>query len=194
MNSLHVRQLAIAIVALTLTACGMTRPSVTIAPIGLVHVRASALTAEDMSNVRRGDALRIDFYSSPELLTEEGYILDDTRFCDGEDSTEITNQTLAPFLGNASIRHPFQRGKVAAERANGSNATVRPVYSTYVHVARPAFPAANSIPAQAAYDLAHEPRSICVALSLRDGYEFGRTTNTMTFSAEQVRAALQAGR
>ena len=113
--------------------------------------------------------------------------LDETRFCDDEDSTQIINER--PFLGNATIHHPFTRQKLAAVRANGPNASVRPVYSTYVHVARPAFPAAHQIPAQPAYDLAREPRSICMSLNLREGYELARTTNRMEFSAEQVGGA-----
>jgi hypothetical protein len=47
------------------------------------------------------------------------------------------------------------------------------------------------MPARSAYDLARKPQSICLSLSLRDGYEFARTTNTLTFSAEQVAAALR---
>ncbi|MEQ1865279.1 MAG: hypothetical protein ABL996_11615 [Micropepsaceae bacterium] len=193
MSSLAGRYFATAMFVLALAACGSTRASVTLTPVGIAHVPASALPA-DARSPGGSDALRIDFYASPELLTEEGYILDEARFCDGEDSGQIRNQTLAPFLGNASIRHPFQRGKVAAERANGPNASVRPVYSTYVHVVRAAYPGAAQIPAQPAYDLAREPRSICLSLSLRDGYEFARTTNTLAFSAEQVAGALRAPR
>lgn len=183
------RQLAVTIVALVLAGCGVTRASVVIAPVGIVRVPASALPA-DAKSPRGDDALRIDFHSSPELLAEEGYILDETRLCEGADSIQISNQTLAPFLGNASIRHPFPRGKLAAERANGPNALVGPVYSTYVHVAQPAYPAANQIPAGAAYDLARAPRAICLSLNLREGYELARTTNTLRFSAEEVAAAL----
>jgi hypothetical protein len=164
---------------------------VTLTPVGIVRVPASALPA-DAKSPRGGDALRIDFYSSPELLAEEGYVLDDARFCDDEDSIQISNQTSAPFLGDASIRHPFPRGKLAEERANGPHASVRPVYSTYVFIARPAYPVANQIPARPAYDLAREPRPICLSLSLREGYEFARTTNALTLSAEQVAAALRS--
>lgn len=187
---MNLRQLAVAVIALALAACGATRASVTLTPVGLAHVPASALPAEAKSP-RGSDALRIDFYSSPELLAEEGTILDDTHFCDDDDRFQIRNQTLAPFLGDASIRHPFPRGKLAAERANAS---VRPVYSAYVHVARPAYPAANQIPAAPAYDLASEPRPICMSLSLQEGYELARTTNTLKFSAEQVAAALRSPR
>ncbi|NOT42328.1 MAG: hypothetical protein HOP13_17780 [Alphaproteobacteria bacterium] len=190
MHSVAGRYVATALFALVLGACGATRVSVTLAPVGLVHVPASVLPA-DTRAPRGSDALRIDFTSSPELLSEEGYILDDARFCDAEDSNQIRNQTLAPFLGDTSIRHPFTRGKLAAERANGANASARPVYSTYVSVARPAYPAMNQMPALPAYDLAREPRPLCVSLSLRDGYELGRTTNTLTFSAEQVASALR---
>lgn len=190
---MNLRQLAVAVIALALAACGATRASVTLTPVGLAHVPASALPAEAKSP-RGGDALRIDFYSSPELLAEAGTILDDTHFCDDDDRFQIRNQTLAPFLGDASIRRSFPREKLAAERANGASASVRPVYSTYVHVARPAYPAANQIPAAPAYDLAREPRPICMSLSLQEGYEFARTTNTLRFSAEQVAAALRAPR
>lgn len=185
----NLRQLALALFAFALGACGMTHPSVTIAPAGLVHVPASALPA-DAKSLRGGDALRIDFYSSPELLTEEGHILDDTYLCGDADPIQISNQTLAPFLGDASIRHPYTRQKLSAERANGANASVRPVYSTYVYVTRPAYPAANQIPARAAYDLVSAPRPICLSLNLREGYELARTTNTLTFSAALVAAAL----
>lgn len=187
------RSLVVTVVAVALAGCGVTHPSVSIAPVGLARVPASALPA-DAKSPRGSDALRIDFYSSPELLAEEGYIFDDTRFCDDKDLFQIRNQTRAPFLGDASIRHPFPRGKLAAERANGANAPLRPVYSTYVHVARPAYPAANQIPAAPAYDLAREPRPICMSLSLQEGYELARTTNTLTFSAEEVAAALRVPR
>jgi hypothetical protein len=135
--------------------------------------------------------LRIDFYSSPELLREAGYILDDTGICD-DNSIRASGAVVGPFLGGTSIRHPFTRGKLAVERASGPDAAVRPVYSTFVFVARPAYPAANQVPAQPAYDLAREPRSICLSLSLREGYEFARTTNTLKFSVEQVAAAFGA--
>lgn len=188
---MSLRQPALAVIALALAACGGTRPSVTIAPVGLVQVPASALPAEIYA--RPGEALRIDFYSSPELLREAGYILDDTGICD-DDSIRVSGAVVGPFLGGASVRHPFTRGKLAAERASGPDAAVRPVYATYVFVARPAYPATNQVPAQPAYDLAREPRSICLSLSLREGYEFARTTNTLVFSAEQVAAALRAPR
>lgn len=191
---MSLRRLSIAMVALALAACGTTRPAVSIAPIGLVRVPQSALTAEDLPRTGAGDALRVDFYASPELLTEDGYIRDDTRFCDDDGSTPIRIRKSAPFLGNASIYHPFRRRQVAAERANGPEAAVTPVYSAYVFIARPASPAANQVPAQPAYDLTREPRPICMSLNLREGYEFARTTNTLSFSVEQVAAALRAPR
>ena len=187
MSSYIARQLAVSVAfALTLTGCGTTRPPVTISPVALVYVSAATMPAQ-----LPGDALRIDFYSSPELLSEEGYVLDDTRTCDAGNSIGVSGGAVAPFLGNASIRHPFSRRKVAAEWASGPDASVRPVYSTYLFVARPAYPATDQMPARSAYDLARKPQSICLSLSLREGYEFARTTNTLTFSAEQVAAALR---
>ncbi len=187
MNSYIAHQLAVSVAfAITLAGCGTTRLPVTISPVALVYVSAAAMPAPSPS-----DALRIDFYSSPELLSEEGYVLDDTRTCDAENSIDVSGGTVGPFLGKASIRHPFSRRKVAAERASGPDATVRPVYSSYVSVARPAYPATDQMPARSAYDLARKPQSICLSLNLRDGYEFARTTNTLTFSAEQVAAALR---
>ncbi len=187
------RQVVAGLTALALAACGVTRPSVTLMSIGVVHVPAAMLPADAQSS-SAGDALRIDFYSNPELLTEEGYVLDDARFCNEEETLQIRNQTIGPFLGDASIRHPFARRKLAVERASGPSASARPVYSTYVFVAQPTFPTRDQLPARAAYDLAREPRPLCLSLSLREGYELARTTNTLTFSAEQIAASLRASR
>lgn len=188
MSRNRTQQIAILVVALTLGACGVTRQSVTLTPVGLSRVPASALPAD----VRKGsDALRIDFTSTPELLSEEGYVMDEARFCDDAASLQIANQTLAPFLGNDSIRHPSRRAKLSLERVSGPNASVRPVYSTYVFVAQPAYPARDQMPARPAYDLAREPQAICLSLNLREGYELARTTNTLRFSTEQVAGALR---
>jgi hypothetical protein len=182
------RQIAIITVALMLAACGVTRHSIAIAPHGLAHIPLSAVPG-GASYVRPSDALRIDFYSRPELLSEEGYILNDVAFCD---DASMRVGIAGPVLGNASIRHPVERQRVAAGRANGPDAPARPLYSSYLFVSRPAFPGSDQLPAQPAYDLAREPRAICLSLSLREGYEFERTTNTLRFSAEQVAAALAA--
>ncbi len=181
------RQLAVAVAALTLAGCGVTRHAVSIAPVGVVQVPGSALPVG--SSTPLGNALRVDFTSSPDLLSEAGYVLDETEFCG--DRTIRATVGVGPFLGTASVRHPVERQRVAAARAK-SPASAPPVYSVYLFVARPAYPAAYQIPAQPAYDLSREPRSICLSLSLREGYELARTTNTVTFSAEQVAAALRA--
>jgi hypothetical protein len=166
-----------------LTACGVTRHSVTIAPIGVVRVPESALPVK--ATRPPGDALRVDFTSSPDLLSEAGYVLDETGFC-GDRAIRAT-AGVGPYLGKASIRHPVERQRVATQAVSSP---APPIYSVYLYVARPAYPAAHQIPAQPAYDLAREPRSICLSLSLREGYELARTTNTLSFSAEQVAAAL----
>ncbi len=181
------RQLAVAIVALALAGCGVTRHAVSIAPVGIVQVPGSAQPVK--STIPLGNALRVDFTSSPDLLSEAGYVLDETEFC-GDGTIRVT-AGVGPFLGKASIRHPVERQRVAAALAK-SPASAPPIYSVYVFVARPAYPAAYQIPAQPAYDLSREPRSICLSLGLREGYELARATNTLTFSAEQVAAALSA--
>lgn len=180
------RQFAVVIVALALTGCGVTRHAVSIAPAGVVQVPESALPVKATRPL--GNALRVDFTSSPDLLSEAGYVLDETEFCD--DGAIRATVGVGPFLGKASVRHPVERQRVAAELAK-SLTSAPPVYSVYLLVARPAYPAAYQIPAQPAYDLVREPRSICLSLSLREGYEIARTTNTLTFSAEQVAAALR---
>jgi hypothetical protein len=189
------RLLAIAVVAVGLAGCGVTRHSVSIAPVGVVRVPESAMPVRSSTPGR--DGLRVDFTSSPDLLFEVGYILDDTRFC-GDDITRVTAGIAGPFAGSHPIRHRADRERMAAELTSGS--PTPPIYSIYLFVARPAippsFPYANrpgeyQMPAEPAYDLRREPRSICLSLSLREGYEFARTTNTITFSAEQVAAALR---
>ena len=189
------RSLAVTVVALTLAGCGVTRHSVSIAPVGVARVPGSALPVE--STKPTGDGLRVDFTSSPGLLSEVGYILDEAKFC-GNDTIRVT-AGVGPFLGKASIRHPVERQRVAAGLV-ASSATAPQVYSVYLFLAQPAYPASfpfagrpneYQVPAQPAYDLTREPRAICLSLSLREGYEFARTTNTLVFSAEQVAAALR---
>ena len=183
---------AVAVTGLTLGGCGTLRPSVTLMPIGISRVSVNEMP-DDVKRFRHGGAaLRVDFYSSPELLSETvSHIMDSTRFCDSND--ELPGMA-SPFSGDIEIRRDVPREKARAAWANGPQAAVRPVYSTYVYIALPEIPAANGIPYRPAFDLTKQPRALCVSLSLRDGYEIARTTNTMEFSAEQVRAALQKGR
>lgn len=192
-----VRLFAIAVVALALAACGMTRHSVSIAPVGVVRVGESQMPVR--SDKPLGDGLRVDFTSSPDLLSEVGYIFADMQFC-GDDLIRVTAGIGGPFLGRASIRHPVERQRVAAQLEQPT-ASAPPIYSAYLFVARsatpPSMPMAGrpgeyQLPAEPAYDLRREPRAICLSLSLREGYELPRTTNRLTFSAEQVAAALAA--
>ncbi len=187
------RWVAAAVVAgLTLGGCGTLRPSVTLTPIGISRVSVNEMPAELNRFRHGGAALRVDFYSRPELLSEDvTHIIDNARFCDSND--ELPGMA-SPFFGDTEIRRDVPREKARAAWASGPNASVRPVYSTYVYVARPEIPAANGIPYRSAYDLTKQPRALCVSLSFYNGYDIVRTTNTMAFSAEQVRAALQSGR
>jgi hypothetical protein len=140
---------------------------------------------------RPADLLRVDFYSSPELLAEDiEYMTDDVRFCGGGRSD--LSRASAPFVDGQSIRRLVPRQRVRAARASGQNAQAKPVYSTYVHVAQQAYAATQYTPARPAYDLAREAQSICVSLNLYEGYEaIYRTTNTLEYSAEEVRAAIR---
>lgn len=182
---------AVIVVAFTTGACGVTRPSITLTPIGVAHVPAASVPADVRKTARPADMLRIDFYSSPELLAEDiEYMTDQVRFCGGG-QTDVSRM-LAPFVDGQSIRRLVPRQRVRAERASGPNAQTKPVYSTFVHVAQPAYPATQHMPAKSAYDLARDPQSICVSLHLYEGYEpIYRATNTLEFSAEEVRAALR---
>lgn len=191
------RLLAIAVFVLALAGCGVTRHSVSIAPVGLVQVPESQMPVRSYKPL--GDGLRVDFTSNPLLFLEEGYIFEDLQFC-GDGRNRLTAGIGGPFLGQASIRHPVERQRVAAG-VPASPTSAPPIYSVYLFVARaatpPSMPMANrpgeyQLPAEPAYDLRREPRAICLSLSLREGYEFARTTNTLTFPAEQVAAALRA--
>lgn len=191
------RSFAIAVVALALAGCGMTRHSVSIAPVGVALVPETGMPVRP--NKPLGDGLRVDFTSSPTLLSEVGHVLAETHFC-GDSLIRITAGIGGPFVGKASIVHPVERERVAAQLAS-SPGSAPPIYSVYLFVARaatpPSMPMANrpgeyQLPAEPAYDLRREPRAICLSLSLREGYEFARTTNTLTFPAEQVAAALRA--
>jgi hypothetical protein len=174
---------------LTLSGCGTLRPPVTLTPIGISRVSADEMPA-DLKRFHHGGAvLRVDFYSSPELLSETAsHIMDSTRFCD---SNDVLPGMASPFFGETEIRRDAPRAKARAVWAKGPQAAVRPVYSTYTFIARPETPSVNGAPSRPAFDLAQQPRALCVSLSLRDGYDIAVTTNTMTFSVEQVRTALQ---
>lgn len=180
---------AAAVTGLMLSGCGTLRPSVTLAPIGISRVTVDEMPAELKRFRHGGAALRVDFTSSPELLSETvSVIMDQARFCD---TNEELRGMASPFFGDIEIRRDVPREKARAAWANSPQATVRPIYSTYVFIALPEFPAANGMPYRPAFDLAKQPRPLCISLSLQDGYELARTTNTMTFSAAQVQAALR---
>jgi hypothetical protein len=180
------------VIAFTVGACGATRPSITLTPIGVAHVRAASVPPEVRGFAQPADLLRVDFYSSPELLAEDTeYMMDEVRFCDG--SRSDLNRVSSPFVDGQSIRRLVPRQRVRAARASGPDAQTKPVYSTYLYVARPAYAATQYVPAQPAYDLAREPQSLCVLLRVYEGYEpIYRATNTIEFSAEQIGAALRA--
>lgn len=193
MNSILVRRsVATVIAGLMLGGCGTLRPSVTLIPVGISRVSVNEMPTELKPYRHGGAALRVDFHSQPELLSENAsHIMDSARFCQ---SNEEAATMLSPFFGDTLIRRDVPREKARAAWAGGPNAAVRPVYSNYIYISQPEIPAANGVPFHPAYDLTKQPRALCVYLNLRDGYELGQTTNTIEFSAEQVRAALQAGR
>jgi hypothetical protein len=177
--------------ALALGACGATRAAVTLTPAGVTFVPASALPKDFTDWRRPGDALRIDYYASPELLMEDvSHMLDEVWFCGELSSMALDNITGGPFLGRFAIRRDVPRQKVRAAWAQ-TNAGQRPVYSTYVLLSRIYIPTTTEMPARPAFDLRREPKALCLKLSLRDGYEFARTTNTLTVSAEQIAAAVR---
>jgi hypothetical protein len=183
---------AAAIAGLTLGGCGTLRPPLALTPIGISRVSVNEMPADVKRFRHGGAALRVDFYSNPELLSETvSHIMDSVRFCDSSD--ELPGMG-SPYFGDIAIRRDVPREKARAAWANGHQAATRPVYSTYVYIALPEIPAASGTPYRPAFDLTKQPRALCVSLSLRDGYEIARTTNTMAFSAEQVRAALQSAR
>ena len=179
------------VIAFTVGACGATRPSITLTPIGVAHVPAASVPADVRGFAQPTDLLRVDFYSSPELLAEETeYMVDEVRFCDG--SRSDLNRVSSPFVDGQSIRHLVPRQRVRAARLSGPDAQSKPVYSSYVYVTRPASIATQYAPAQPAYDLAREPQSLCVLLRVYEGYEpIYRATNTIEFSAEQIGAAFR---
>lgn len=182
---------AAAVFGLSVTGCGTLRPSVTLTPVRIARVSVDQMPAEIKPLRHGGAALRIDFYSRPELLFEDvTHVMDNVRFCDSGALDELLRGMPSPFFGDTEIRREVPRQKARAALAGGPHAGVRPVYSTYIFIVRPAFPASDQMPARPAYDLMKQPRALCVSLSLYNGYEVARTTNTIAFSADEVAAAL----
>jgi hypothetical protein len=169
---------AVIVIAFTLCGCANTLAAPTLTPAGAVRVPAAAVPIDAKFDPRsNSDAVRLDFTASPELLAnDDALILSQTFFCDTPQDDRTLNNTQSPMFGDTSIRHGLPRRKARAAWASGPNAHVRPVYSVYVYVD----------------NLSRGPKPICFYLTLDESYTpFRPTTNTLTFSAEQIAAALR---
>lgn len=184
---------AAAIAGLTFGGCGIFRPSVTLTPIGISRVSVDEMPAQIKKLPHNGAALRIDFYSKPELLSEDVmYVIDEVRFCDSSDPDELLFGMPSPLFGDKEIFGSDDREEARALVAKEQGATKPLVYSTYVYIAQTEHPASPGSEYHPGYDLVKHPRPLCVSVDLHNGYEVSRTTNTMTFSAAQVAVALGA--
>ena len=184
-----------AIAGMTSGGCGLFRPSVTLTPVSISRVSVDEMPAEIKRLPHGGTALRIDFYSTPELLSEDVMsVVDKVRFCDAGNADEELFGLPSPFLGGKNIFWLPDREEARALLREGPSLANPLVDSTYVYVSHTEHPASPGSRFHPGYDLAKYPRPLCLFVQLSNGYEIPRTTNTITFSAEQVADALRATR
>ncbi|MCE9520980.1 MAG: hypothetical protein K8S25_00945 [Alphaproteobacteria bacterium] len=187
---------AMVIAGLSSGGCGLLRPSVTLTPIGISRVSVDEMPAQIRGLPHNGAALRIDFYSTPELLSEDiMYVTDNVRLCDASDPDELLRGMPSPFFGEKEIFSPRHREEARALVPQRRDTSTHFTYSTYVYISHTEEPGSPGSRYHPGYDLAKHPRPLCVAVELYNGpHEVSRTTNTMAFSAEQIAAALRSKR
>jgi hypothetical protein len=196
-NQAAYSSLTAAIIAgLTFGGCGLFRPTVTLTPLGIVRAAPDELPGDIRGLTGEDGALRIDFHSRPELLDEEEdvqSISDQERFCDSPNKEERLFGLPSPFAAGSTFFWPDQRAE-AKQRllSKGHDPEAPVVYSIYIYIRQTEKLPSPGSSGHPGYDLAKIPRPLCVWINLYAGYEFSRATNTMTFSAAQVAAALGA--